>query len=453
VNDPTRILIIDDEASQRKILQVCFEKRGYAVQIAATGEDGVQRCATFHPHVVVTDYSLGGMNGLDVLERIKRDAPATEVIIITAFGEMELVIKALRSGAADFILKPVELESLLQAVHNAAARARMLAAPLAPSPAGVAPLADLITADPVVEHILLLAVRAAQSDATILIRGESGTGKELLARAIHHASLRADKPLVVVNCAALNENLLESELFGHCKGSFTGAVNDRVGRFAEADHGTIFLDEVGDLPLGTQVKLLRVLQNGELQRVGENRTTTVDVRVIAATNQDLEHMLGARTFRQDLYYRLNVVSFRLPPLRERPDDILPLAQHFLQRYARRLQRPVPALTARAHAMLARHAYPGNVRELENIIQRTLVLMVGDEIDAVTISADAHHPSSAAPPADSEAEGNLDTMIDTLERATIERALQAANFNQSQAARTLGVTLRALRYRMQRLGLK
>ncbi|MCX7004966.1 MAG: sigma-54 dependent transcriptional regulator [bacterium] len=453
MNEPTRILIIDDEASQRKILQVCFEKRGYAVQSAATGEDGVQRCVTFHPHVVVTDYSLGGMNGLDVLEHIKRDAPATEVIIITAFGEMELVIKALRSGAADFILKPVELESLLQAVHNAAARARLLAAPLAPGPAGVAPLADLITADPVVEHILLLAVRAAQSDATILIRGESGTGKELLARAIHHASLRADKPLVVVNCAALNENLLESELFGHCKGSFTGAVNDRVGRFAEADHGTIFLDEVGDLPLGTQVKLLRVLQNGELQRVGENRTTTVDVRVIAATNQDLEHMLGARTFRQDLYYRLNVVSFRLPPLRERPDDILPLAQHFLQRYARRLQRPVPALTARAHAMLARHPYPGNVRELENIIQRTLVLMVGDEIDTVTISADAHHPSSAAPPADSESEGNLDTMIDTLERATIERALQAANFNQSQAARTLGVTLRALRYRMQRLGLK
>ncbi len=453
MNDHARILIIDDEASQRKILQVCFEKRGYAVQTAASGEDGLLRCATFHPHVVVTDYSLGGMHGLDVLEHIKRDAPATEVIIITAFGEMELVIKALRSGAADFILKPIKLDSLLQAVQNAAARARLLAAPLAPRPAGVAPLADLITVDATMEHILLLAVRAAQSDATILIRGESGTGKELLAHAIHRASLRAGKPLVVVNCAALNENLLESELFGHCKGSFTGAINDRAGRFAEADGGTIFLDEVGDLPLGTQVKLLRVLQNGELQRVGENRTVTVDVRVIAATNQDLEHMLSARTFRQDLYYRLNVVSFRLPPLRERPDDILPLAQHFLQRYAQRLQRPVPALTARAHAMLTRHPYPGNVRELENIVQRTFVLTLGDEIDTVAIGTDAHPPSATAPPAEIEPEGNLDAMIDTLARTTIERALQTANFNQSQAARTLGVTLRALRYRMQRLGLK
>jgi DNA-binding NtrC family response regulator len=450
VNDPIRIVIIDDEASQRKILQVCFEKRGYAVQTAASGEEGLQRCAAFHPHVVVSDYSLGGMTGLDVLDRIKRDAPGTEVVIITAFGEMDLVIKALRSGAADFILKPIALDNLLQAVQNAAARARMLAAPPPRAP-DATPFAALITADAAMQHILALAARAAQSDATILIRGESGTGKELLARAIQRASMRADKPFVVVNCAALNENLLESELFGHCKGAFTGAISDRAGRFAEADAGTIFLDEVGDLPLGTQVKLLRVLQNGELQRVGENRTVTVNVRVIAATNQDLEHMLAARTFRQDLYYRLNVISFRLPALRERPDDILPLATHFLRAYAGRLQRATPTLTPRAQTMLARHAYPGNVRELENIIQRTLVLTVGDVIDHVALHTEPHAAPRAA--AEPDNDGNLDAMIDSLERTTIERALQAANFNQSQAARALGVTLRALRYRMQRLGLK
>jgi DNA-binding NtrC family response regulator len=450
VNDPIRIVIIDDEASQRKILQVCFEKRGYAVQTAASGEEGLQRCAAFHPHVVVSDYSLGGMTGLDVLDRIKRDAPGTEVVIITAFGEMDLVIKALRSGAADFILKPIALDNLLQAVQNAAARARMLAAPPPRAP-DATPFAALITADAAMQHILALAARAAQSDATILIRGESGTGKELLARAIQRASMRADKPFVVVNCAALNENLLESELFGHCKGAFTGAISDRAGRFAEADAGTIFLDEVGDLPLGTQVKLLRVLQNGELQRVGENRTVTVNVRVIAATNQDLEHMLAARTFRQDLYYRLNVISFRLPALRERPDDILPLATHFLRAYAERLQRATPTLTPRAQTMLARHAYPGNVRELEIIFQRTLVLTVGDVIDHVALHTEPHAAPRAA--AEPDNDGNLDAMIDSLERTTIERALQAANFNQSQAARALGVTLRALRYRMQRLGLK
>ncbi|NLF40037.1 sigma-54-dependent Fis family transcriptional regulator [bacterium] len=457
MNERTELLIIDDEVPQQKILKVCFEKRGFAVRTAGSGEEGVALFAQHRPPIVITDLRMGGMSGLDVLKEVKKQAPGTEVILITAYGDVDVAVDALKSGAADFIMKPVDLGNLVQIVRNAVERQAVMAAPRQAPPAAREPgVGPIVTRNQGMAALLESARCAAQSDATILIRGESGTGKELLARAIQQQSRRAARPFVAVNCAALNENLLESELFGHCKGSFTGAIQDRIGRFEEADGGTIFLDEIGDLPLGTQVKLLRVLQEGEIQRVGENRTRTVDVRVIAATNQELERMMAGRTFRQDLYYRFNVISFRLPPLRDRRDDIPLLAGHFLELYAARAGRPAPAISPRALESLAHHSFPGNIRELENIIQRTLVMTPGAVIDDVIIHADLGVPpveDIAAPGGALGEDAGLDDMLAGIERREIEKALREAGNNQSEAARRLGITERQLRYRRAQLGIR
>ncbi len=452
----TKLLIIDDETAQLKVLRVCFERRGFSVLTADRGAKGIALFRDNQPPVVITDLRLGDMSGLDVLREIKTISPATEVIIITAYGDVEVAVDAVRGGAADFILKPLDLENLVQAVRNAVQRSALHVPTSAAAVSAAETFAGtmIITRNERMNSLLETAALAAKTDATILIRGESGTGKELMARAIRDASARSTFPFVTVNCAALNENLLESELFGHRKGAFTGAVQDRAGRFEDAHCGTVFLDEIGDLPLATQVKLLRVLQEGEFQRVGDNETHTVDVRIITATNQDLEHMLITRTFREDLYYRLNVIPLWLPPLRERRDDIELLAKHFISFYAQRMNRPVPSLSSAASNQLQRYDFPGNVRELENIIQRSMVFCQGNVIDKVSIITHPSNSSAGAALSPSGDQGSeaLQDMLDRIEKDALLRALDAAGGVQTKAAKMLGLTERQMRYRMKKLGL-
>ncbi len=454
MDKPLYILLVDDERPQLSILKLCFENRGYRVLTAESGFEALNLYDTYKPPVVIADVRMPGMDGLELLRRLKEQDEITEVIMITAYGDLDVAVKALKQGAADFILKPLNLENLVQVVNNAVARSKILSVSIPRSPDDQADSAwqTILTNNTEMRKLIQRASLAAQSDASILIRGESGTGKELFAHAIQQSSPRARHPFVVVNCAALNENLLESELFGHCKGAFTGALQDRTGRFQEADSGTIFLDEIGDIPLGTQVKLLRVLQNGELQRVGENKTLQVNVRLIAATNQNLERMLAARSFREDLYYRLNVISLRIPPLRERTDDILFLADHFLALFAIVMKRPNPSLSSKAASILLRYSFPGNIRELENIIQRALVMTSSPLIQSLDIK-DEYLPELELVSEVRQHETtqlNLTTLLESVERHAIENALKQTHNNLDAAAALLGISKRQLRYRKRKL---
>jgi len=454
MNTNEHILIVDDEIPQLAILKLCFSERGYSVYTAESGTEALSLFEAHHPPVVIADVRMPGMDGLDLLKELKSRSAGTEVILITAYGDLAVAIEALKNGAADFILKPLNLNNLVQVVHNALNRSKILSMPEETVSGSIASKSwdAVITQNDSVKSMIFRAKRAARSDASILIRGESGTGKELVARAIQKSSLRADNPFVIVNCAALNENLLESELFGHCKGAFTGALNDRIGRFEEADGGTVFLDEIGDFPLSVQVKLLRILQDGEFQKVGDNTPIHGDIRIIAATNRNLERMISVHSFREDLYYRLNVIQLRLPPLRERRDDILLLADHFLKKHAAIMERPVPRLSSKASQTLLAYAFPGNIRELENSIHRSLVLTDSDEIRNVDIkemSLPAQEDSSESYE-DTASKYHLPDLLESVERHAIENALRQARGDLDQAAELLGISKRQLRYRKQKL---
>ena len=454
--DKIKILIVDDEIPQQKILKLCFEKRGFEVFTAGSAEEGLEIFKSVRPPIVLTDMRMGTMSGLELLKKIKNLSADTEVIVITAYGEIEVAVEALKSGAADFILKPVNLENLVQAVNNAVERREILRPPEAPLKDSEEKnaIGTIITKNPSMLKLLESAKLVASSDATVIIRGESGTGKELLAHAIQQCSARKKQPFVVVNCAALNENLLESELFGHCKGAFTSAIQDRIGRFEEANKGTIFLDEIGDLPLGIQVKLLRALQEGEIQRVGENKTIKVDVRIIAATNQNLERMLAARTFRSDLYYRLNVITFELPALKDRPDDIPLLADYFLRQHSQKIGRSIPKFSEKALVSLKSYDFPGNIRELENIIQRVLVMTRDNIIEEINIpSNSAQIECIGDTPQSSGFDESLDSLLEKVERKKIIEALETEKYNFVKTAERLNISLRQLRYRVKKLGIK
>jgi len=452
-----KLLIVDDEIPQLKILRVCFEKRGFSVLTADSGEEALTLFEKEKPDVVLTDMKMGGMSGMQLLKKIKNKSYKTEVILITAYGDVEVAVEALKSGAADFILKPVDLNNLIQVVNNAAKRI-MIMDNLNEQKRDNADNDDfnlIITNDRKMLEIIHTAKLAAKSDVTILIRGESGTGKELLASAIQRHSKRADKPFVVVNCAALNENLLESELFGHCKGAFTSAISDRTGRFEEADGGTVFLDEIGDVPLGTQVKLLRVLQEGEIQKVGENKVRKIDVRIITATNQNLENMIVNRTFRQDLYYRLNVIPFTLPPLRDRVDDIPLLVNCLVKKYSGSAVGEIPSLSESAMEEFKNYPFHGNIRELQNIIQRTLVMNSGNLIDNIEFpknpitNSDSHNDFHN----ELNCENGLEDMLEKIEAKTIQNALEEEKYNLQNTADKLKMSVRQLRYRISKLGIK
>jgi len=450
--EPLRIVVVDDEPAQRELIGGFLAKQGHEVFPAASGAEALAHVKDRQVDLVLSDCRMPGMSGPELLLGIKAVNPEVPLILMTAYGTVETAVQAMKDGAADYLTKPLDLEELLLRLARVAEQSRLrsevrdLQARLVERHR----LEGIIGESGRMQEVLALAKRVAPSNATVLIRGESGTGKELIARAIHFNSPRAGGPLVNLNCAALPEQLLESELFGHEKGAFTGAVAQRKGRFEQADGGSIFLDEIGDLSPALQVKLLRVLQERQFERVGGNRTLTVDVRVLAATHRDLERAMREGTFRDDLYYRLNVVTIQIPPLRERREDISLLLDHFLRKFAAKNRRDVTGLTAAARDALLKYDYPGNVRELENIVERAILLCRGRVIDLEDLPATVRPGQRSA---DEPLPKDLPGVLADIERQAIESALERSGGVQTQAAAALGISERVLRYKMKKYGLE
>jgi two-component system response regulator HydG len=444
-----KILIVDDQRNMRTTLAMMLRGVGYEVDEAPDGEHGADRGATGAFDLVLTDLRMGQKDGIDVLRAIKDRQPLTEVIVMTAYGTIESAVDAMRLGAFDYIQKPFTEQELLVKVTKALENRRLAGevAFLASEFRDRYKFENIVGKSSSVREVLGRIVRVAPTDATVLITGESGTGKELVAKAIHANSKRSDRPFVSINCAAITETLLESELFGHAKGSFTGAVNARKGLFEEAAGGTFFFDEISETPPTVQAKLLRAIQEHEIRRVGENKAIHVDVRIIAATNQDLMTAIGEKRFRQDLYYRLNVARFVLPPLRERREDIPELAEFFLEKYTKKM-----GVRARLHenAMeaLVRYDFPGNIRELEHMIEQATALANGGIITADDLIA----PQSTSKPSGSSGKRSLADVVDAAERQAIESALREADGSREQAAEQLGISPTTLWRKMTRLGI-
>ncbi len=452
-----RILIVDDEANARSALSEILRDEGYATETAADGFKALGKLVEFDPDVVLTDLKMPGLDGLGLLKKGRETCPAAIFVIMTAFGTIDNAVQAVKQGAETYLTKPLNAETLTLAVARAVEKARLQREILRlrerlreRNVEG-----QVIAADPRMREVLQLVEQVATSRASVLISGESGTGKELIAQAIHDASPRAKRPLVRLNCAALVETLLESELFGHERGAFTGAVSRREGRFKQADGGTLFLDEVSELAPQTQVKLLRFLQERTFERVGGNETLRVDVRVIAATNRDLEQRIREGRFREDLYYRLNVVKIEIPPLRERCGDIPELAGFFLRRYAEENHKEIQGLTPEALELLLTHPWPGNVRELENVIERAVALASSLTIGLGDLPPElSGHAGDTSPRlVELPPQGcDLDEVLGELERRLLVQALERTGGARKRAATLLGVSFRSLRYRLAKYGL-
>jgi two-component system, NtrC family, response regulator HydG len=445
-----KILIVDDQRNMRTTLAMMLRGTGYEVDEAADGEQGAERGATGAYEVVLTDLRMGTKDGIDVLRATKDAHPLTEVIVMTAYGTIESAVEAMRLGAFDYIQKPFTEQELLVKVAKALDNRRLVGEVsfLASEFKDRYKFENIIGQSRVVREVLGRIVRVAPTDAIVLITGESGTGKELVAKAIHANSKRANRPFVPVNCAAITETLLESELFGHAKGSFTGAVSARKGLFEEADGGTFFFDEIAETPITFQAKLLRAIQENEIRRVGENKPIQVNVRIIAATNQDLLFAIAEKRFRQDLYYRLNVARFQLPPLRERREDIPDLLSHFLDKYARKMGVR-PRLHDSVAEALMHYDFPGNIRELEHMIEQAVAL-----VQTGTITADDLLPPVASGPAagGGPAGRALAEVVDAAERSAIEGARRDSEGSRERAADLLSISPTTLWRKMTRLGI-
>ena len=452
-NEKRRVLIIDDEADLRELLVITLGRMKLDATAVGTVAEGKEALAGGHYDLCLTDMNLPDGNGLELVEHIAVNKPALPVAVITAYGSMETATDAMKAGAFDFIAKPVELERLRQLIDDGLGIGET-------DPAN-SRREGLIGQSESMRQLREQIGKLARSQAPLYIRGESGTGKERVARLIHQSGARRSKPFVPVNCGAIPSELMESEFFGHRKGSFTGAFEDRKGLFREADGGTLFLDEVADLPLHMQVKLLRAIQEKTVRPVGESREFPVNVRILCATHRDLSREVGEGRFRQDLYYRLNVIETYVPPLRERPEDIPELAVYILKRLCEQWEMPVPSLDDAVLTELASYDFPGNVRELENILERALTLAEGDRILAAHLQLPSRPQRRVDASADA-AGGNLaggrpDNMpleeyLQEIEREEILRALEATNWNRTAAAKKLGMTFRSLRYRLQKLSL-
>ena len=444
------ILVVDDEPAQRTVLGGFLRKRGFEVAQGASVEEALAHVSARTIDLVLTDLRMPGGGGLALLEGVRAINPEIPVVVMTAFGTVASAVDAMKKGAADYLTKPIDLDELEVLIGRTLERRALVAEnrELRRELETRYRLAGLETANAKMSEAINTAARAAASRATILIRGESGTGKELLARAIHHASPRSKGPLVAVNMAAVPETLVESELFGHERGAFTGADRERRGRFELADGGSLFLDEIGDLPRATQAKLLRVLQEQTFERLGGTRSLHVDARVIAATNRDLEAMVRQGEFREDLYYRLNVVTIDLPPLRSRREDIPLLVDHFLRRFAAESKAAVESVSREAMDVLLKYEYPGNVRELENIVHRAVVLARGPVVSTADLPLHVAELRSEGqqPPA------SFVERVAQFERELILEALERAGGVQTRAARELGMSERHLRYKLRKYGL-
>ncbi|MFC1654767.1 sigma-54-dependent transcriptional regulator [Myxococcota bacterium] len=448
----TTILLVEDDEPQRKTLSGFLRKRGYTVVAAASAGQAEQEAAKHPVDLLLTDLRLGGPDGITLLETLKSRHPDLQALVLTAFGTVEDAVRAMRAGAYDFLAKPVDLDRLEALVEKALERVRLsrenrsLREVVKSSDA----FAELVGDSQAMRQVKDLAVKVAQSKASVLILGESGTGKEVLARAVHRSSERRSKPFMVINCAAMPETLVESELFGHEKGAFTGAASEKKGRFELADGGTLFLDEIGDIPLPVQVKLLNVLQSGQFERVGGTKTHQVDVRLITATHRDLEEKIREGTFREDLYYRLNVVSVTMPPLRDRPGDIPLLVDHFIRKHADLSAVRIESVAPEVLEKLSAWPFPGNVRELENLIERAVVLAEGPQLKPDDFPPQLTQGAPAQPsPA---GENGLEEQVARLEISLIRDALQRNQGNKSAAARDLGLSERAIRYKMKKYSL-
>jgi two-component system response regulator HydG len=445
----TRILVVDDEAAARNGLGKLLEQEGYLVDLAGDGVEALASVSDNPPSLIISDLKMPNMDGMELLKQLSERGVEIPAIVATAFGEVSTAVAAMRAGAEDYLTKPIDFDALLLVVERTLARdelkseAENLRRQLrARDKEG---LEGLLGASPAMQRVYQMVRQVAAARATVLITGESGTGKGEVAHALHSLSPRKDAPFVSLHCAALAESLLESELFGHEKGAFTGADKKRIGRFEQADGGTLFLDEIGEVPAATQIKLLRVLQERSFERVGGNETVKVDVRVVAATNKNLAEEVREHRFREDLYYRLNVVHIEMPPLRQRGNDVVLLAEHFLRRFARENNRRIEAFSDAARAKLTAHRWPGNVRELENAIERAVVFTEGELVDAEALPFDAAAATIEGGPRIPGA-----TMAE-LEKHAILATLEAVGGSTSRAAEMLDISARTIQYRLHEYG--
>ncbi len=450
----SQILVVDDDQAHRLMLVTLLEEWGYHIHEALNGMEALEFIRHSPADLVLMDMRMPRMDGIEAAREIHRYNPAVPIVIMTAYSSIPSAVEALKSGAFDYLTKPLDFEELRLVMERALEHTSLkednegLKRQLARFQTH-----EMVGSSPAMERLMEMVALVAPTEATVLLTGESGTGKGMIARAIHAGSSRRDKPLVEVNCAAIPETLIESELFGHEKGAFTGADRMRRGRFSMADGGTLFLDEIGDLPLPMQAKLLRALQEGEIQRVGSDISLPVNVRIIAATNRDIQQMLAGGSFREDLYYRLNVVALEVPPLRKRTEDIPILVQHFCSRFSKRYHKAVKGMTPQAMDLMLRYHWPGNIRELENVVERSVILLQGDYISPRELPLPLQKPALeiGAEPAEffpevlASGRGTLAEM----EKHLVLKSLEETGWNKSEAARRLGITRRTLKLKLRR----
>ncbi|HEX9022170.1 MAG TPA: sigma-54 dependent transcriptional regulator [Nitrospirota bacterium] len=458
------LLIVDDEPDILLVMSANLRKEGYEVETAEDGVEALKKLGSRDYDAVIADHQMPRLTGMEFLDRLRsglQAGPGTDipVILVTAYGTIEMAVKAMKDGAYSYLTKPIQYEDLSLQVKNAVERRRLSreVENLRHEVEERYQFGNILGRNPQMQELFQLIRTVAETDATVMIQGESGTGKELIARAIHYNSRRKDRPFVVVSCSALPETLLESELFGHERGAFTGAIRQRIGRFEMADGGTVFLDEIGEMSMPVQIKLLRVLQEREVERVGGDHAVKVDVRVIAATHKDLHRAMSERLFREDLFYRLNVVPVKLPPLRERPDDVPLLAAHFLRKYSEKNRKQISSISPQALSALLRYSYPGNVRELENIIERAVIMEKSDTIGRIDLKRMGTPGAFDAP---NRREGDIrqfrkmkTEVVERFEREYFSQLLRLYRGNMSKAAQHAGINIKNLHEKMARYGLK
>jgi len=444
------ILVVDDEAGMRAAVQEALQRKGYSVDVAEDGREAIRKIGASEYRMVISDMQMPGLGGMDVLKEVKKTTPHVPVLLITAFGTIEKAVEAVKEGAVDFILKPFTLDSLEETVEKALKAEESMCSFESKGKA-------MLSKDASMKKLVSMALVAASSDATVLISGESGTGKELLARFVHTSSPRADKPFVAVNCASIPEGLLESELFGHEKGAFTGAISQRVGKFEQAEGGTILLDEISEMDLKLQAKLLRVIQEKEVERVGGKTPVPLDIRIVATTNRDMAVEVREGRFREDLFYRLNIFPLTLPPLRERGSDITYLAENFVMRFNQKYSRRIESISAEALDHIRNCEWKGNIREMENTMERAVLLSQGTvlEIEHLVMCENPQEQRAKAAPApsasDNAPEGANNMTLYEMEKGLICKTLDDLEGNRTRAAKVLGISVRTLRNKLKEYG--